>query len=119
MPCKIIDNRDAPSPRRHDRLLDLQSWDQEQGKRTAEQEGIELTAAHWEVINCLRDYYLEHDPPEHAREIGNMLDRTFAERGGRKYVRRLFPKGPVAQGMRIAGLPLPPYVRDGGFGSSF
>ena len=47
-----------------------------------------------------------------------MLDEHYAEQGGRKYLRRLFPQGPVAQGMRIAGLPVPPHTEDEGFGIS-
>jgi tRNA 2-thiouridine synthesizing protein E len=47
-----------------------------------------------------------------------MLDSEFADRGGRKYLRQLFPEGPVAQGMRIAGLSVPPYTEDEGFGTS-
>ena len=114
----IINNPDTDSPRRADRELDLQGWDKEQGQRNAEQEGIELTDEHWEVVHCLRDYYLEHGPIENGRELGDMLDDEFADQGGRKYLRRLFPEGPVAQGMRIAGLSVPPHTEDTGFGTS-
>ena len=41
---KVIDNPDTSSPRRTDRELDLDNWDEAQGQRSAEQEGIELTA---------------------------------------------------------------------------
>jgi len=47
-----------------------------------------------------------------------MLDIEYAEQGGRKYLRRLFPEGPVAQGMRIAGLPVPPHTENEGFGTN-
>jgi tRNA 2-thiouridine synthesizing protein E len=114
---KVIKNPDTPSPRRVDRELDLQDWDEEQGRRQAEQEGIELTEAHWEVVRYLRNYYLEHEPPESGRVLSDMLDNAFAARGGRKYL-RLFPEGPVAQGLRIAGLPVPAYTEDEGFGIS-
>jgi TusE/DsrC/DsvC family sulfur relay protein len=115
---KVIENPDTSSPRRMDRELDLQGWDEVQGKRFAEAENIELTNAHWEVINFLRDYYLENGLPESGREISDALDARFASWGGRKYLRRLFPEGPVAQGMRIAGLPVPAYTEDEGFGVS-
>jgi TusE/DsrC/DsvC family sulfur relay protein len=115
---KVMRNPDTPSPRRGDRERDLQDWSEEQGRRQAEQEGIALTEAHWDVVRCLRKYYLEHDPPESGREISDMLDNTFAAQGGRKYLRRLFPDGPVAQGLRIAGLPVPAYTEDEGFGIS-
>jgi tRNA 2-thiouridine synthesizing protein E len=115
---KVIENPDTPSPRRADREIDLQEWDEAQGRRLAGDEGIELTDAHWEVIRYLRDYYLEHGPPESGREMSDALDDRFAERGGRKYLRRLFPQGPVAQGMHIAGLQVPAYTEDEGFGIS-
>lgn len=115
---KVIDNPDTSSPLRTDRELDLQDWDKEKGKQHAKQEGIEMTDAHWEVVEYLRDYYLEHGPIENGREIGDMLDSKFSAKGGRKYLRRLFPEGPVAQGLRIAGLPVPPHTEDAGFGTS-
>jgi tRNA 2-thiouridine synthesizing protein E len=115
---KVIDNPDTPSPRRADRELDLEQWDEEQGRRTAAELGIELTGDHWEVIRSLRDYYLRQGPPENGREIGDMLDNRFAEQGGRRYLHKLFPEGPVRQGMQIAGLPVPPHTEDEGFGTS-
>ena len=113
---KVIDNPDTPSARRSDRELDLQQWDEEQGRRSAEQHGIKLTDEHWEVVHSLRDHYLRHGPP--GREVGDMLESRFADQGGRKYLRRLFPEGPVRQGMQIAGLPVPPHTEDEGFGTS-
>jgi tRNA 2-thiouridine synthesizing protein E len=115
---KIVENPDSPSPRRSDRELDMQGWSEDQGRLIAAREGIELTDAHWEVVYCLRDYFLDHGPPKNGRQVGDMLDQHFDDRGGRKYLRRLFPEGPVAQGMRIGGLPVPPYTEDEGFGTS-
>ena len=115
---KVIDNSNTANPQRAGREFDLQDWNEEQGQRNAEQEGIELTDAHWEVVHRLRDYYLDQGPSDNGREISDMLDSEFADQGGRKYLRRLFPKGPVAQGMRILGLPVPPHTEDAGFGTS-
>lgn len=115
---KVIENPDTSSPRRADRKMELEDWNEEQAKHAAEREGIELTEAHWEVVNRLRQHYLEHGLPESGREIGDMLDQAFSAQGGRKYLRKLFPEGPVAQGMRIAGLPVPAHTEDEGFGTS-
>ncbi len=115
---KVIKNPDTGSPRRADLEIELQGWNEEQGQRNATQEGIELTDEHWEIVHCLRDYYLEHGSADSGRELGDMLDEEFADRGGRKYLRRLFPEGPIAQGMRIAGLTIPPLTVDEGFGTS-
>lgn len=114
----VIENPNTSDPKRAAHEVDLQDWDEEQGRRNAEQEGIEMTDEHWEVVQRLRDYYLENGPSENGREIGDMLDSEFADQGGRKYLHRLFPEGPVAQGMRILGLPVPPHTVDAGFGTS-
>jgi len=45
------------------------------------------------------------------------LEERFAAEGGRKYLLELFPKGPVAQGCELAGLPVPAYASDGSFGA--
>ena len=80
-------------------------------------EGIELTDEHLGVVEALRDYYLELGEAENGRDLEEMLDEIFDGHGGRKYLWRLFPGGPVTQGMRLAGLPLPPHTGDKGFGT--
>jgi sulfur relay (sulfurtransferase) DsrC/TusE family protein len=70
------------------------------------------------VIQRLRDYYLENGSVESGRELGDILDEAFSDQGGRQYLRRLFPQGPVTQGMRFAGLPVPAHSEDEGFGTA-
>src|SRR5664279_112343 len=38
-------------------LINLGDWNEEIGKYLAQTESVEMTDAHWEVINFLRDYY--------------------------------------------------------------
>jgi TusE/DsrC/DsvC family sulfur relay protein len=83
----------------------------------ATKEGIELSDEHLGVIECLRDYFLELGEAKNGRDLEEMLDEVFTGHGGRKYLWRLFPGGPVSQGMRIAGLPIPPHTGDKGFGT--
>ena len=109
---------DVDSQQRSRRQRELDSWDIEKGRRIAASEGLELNDARLRVVNSLRDYYLEHGLAEHGRELGDMLDERFSAEGGRKYLRELFPGGPVAQGMKIAGLPVPGYTEDEGFGTA-
>ncbi|MBK5969134.1 MULTISPECIES: TusE/DsrC/DsvC family sulfur relay protein [Thiorhodovibrio] len=113
---KIIDNPDTSSPRRPDRQIELEDWTPEEGHRIAESLGIGMSDAHWQVIAILRDHYLEHGMPGSGRDLSDHLDVEFAEQGGRRHLRRLFPQGPVLQGLQIAGLPIPPYTQDEGFG---
>jgi tRNA 2-thiouridine synthesizing protein E len=86
-------------------------------REMAAKEDIELTDEHLGVIECLRDYYLELGEAENGRDLEEMLDEIFDGHGGRKYLWRLFPGGPVSQGSRIAGLPIPPHSGDKGFGT--
>ncbi|MFW2439319.1 MAG: TusE/DsrC/DsvC family sulfur relay protein [Arenicellales bacterium] len=86
-------------------------------REMAAREGIELSDEHLGVVECLRDYYLELGEAENGRDLEEMLDEIFDGHGGRKYLWRLFPGGPVSQGMRLAGLPLPPHSGDKGFGT--
>lgn len=116
---KTVENPDLLSPKRADRENDLKNWDEDAGRRNAEKEGIEMTDAHWNVVHYLRDYYLEHGPVETGRELSDALNNQFTDKGGQKYLRQLFPTGPVGQGMRIAGLKVPPLTEDDGFGVSY
>ena len=86
-------------------------------REMAVKEGIELSDEHLGVVEALRDYYLELGEAENGRDLEEMLDEVFDGHGGRKYLWRLFPGGPVSQGMRLAGLPLPPHSGDKGFGT--
>lgn len=114
----IIENPDTSSHLRSDRARTLAEWDEKQGRGIAEREGIELTEDHLAVIHRLRRYFLDNGLAESGRELGDMLDQEFAEQGGRQYLRRLFPGGPVTQGMRIAGLSVPAHSEDAGFGTA-
>ncbi|WPL13427.1 MULTISPECIES: TusE/DsrC/DsvC family sulfur relay protein [Thiorhodovibrio] len=113
---KVIDNPDTSSPRPADREVELAHWSPADGQRTAESLGITMSDDHWRVIEILRAHYLEQGMPTSGRDLSDHLDAAFAEQGGRRHLRRLFPQGPVLQGLKIAGLPIPPYTEDEGFG---
>ena len=100
---------DSQQRTRRQRVLDM--WSEDIGRALAANEDLKLDDAHLAVIYSLRDYFIEHGFAEAGRVLGDMLDARFKDAGGRKYLRRLFPNGPVAQGMRIAGLPVPNLTR--------
>ena len=108
---------DIDSQERTHREELLDGLDETHVRDMASKEGIELTDEHLGVIECLRDYYLELGEAENGRGLEEMLDEIFDGHGGRKYLWTLFPGGPVSQGMRIAGLPIPPHSGDKGFGT--
>jgi len=89
-------------------LLNLDDWSEDVAMSMAEEEGIELTASHWEIINFLRDYYLEFGNSPNVRSLMKIIARRLGpEKGTRKYLYDLFPLGPSRQGCRFAGLPKP------------
>ncbi len=109
---------DIASQQRTGREQELQAWDEDRAREIASAEGLELTDAHFKVIQKLQDYYLDNGQAENGRELGDMLDEAFSEQGGREYLHTLFPEGPVAQGMRIAGLSVPTHTENESFGTA-
>jgi tRNA 2-thiouridine synthesizing protein E len=95
----------------------LGSWSETEARDLASKEGITLTPAHWEVIQALRNHYQEFGLESNARSLLKRMEVEFADLGGKKYLYSLFPRGPVNQACRIAGLPLPPHSSDPAFGS--
>lgn len=69
-------------------------------------ENIELTPAHWEIVNYMRDQYREHG---HTPNFRNMLKdvQVFMPDADSKSLYDLFPVGPAKQAVKIAGLPQP------------
>lgn len=102
----------------HEEDPDYQSWNKETAISIAKQQGLELTPAHWEMIDYLRKHYKDFGPTKHARTLTQVLDVKFAAKGGLKYLYTLFPNGPVNQGCKIAGIPSPRNSTEPSFGSS-
>jgi TusE/DsrC/DsvC family sulfur relay protein len=114
----VMENPDTSSPVEADRKRDLADWSPEWARQKADELGVTLTDEHRAVIDVLREHYRRHGLAESGRDLGDMLAERFAEQGGRRYLRKLFSDGPVSQGMQIAGLPVPPYTEDEGFGTA-
>jgi tRNA 2-thiouridine synthesizing protein E len=107
-------SRDAPE--RMDRHNELARWTRDRARESAAYEGIQLGDGHWKAITFLRRYYLDHGWPAYPRILIHELDKAFSDDGGTRYLYRLFPRGPLAQGTHIAGLPVPVNVTDTSFG---
>jgi tRNA 2-thiouridine synthesizing protein E len=89
-------------------LLDLQDWQPELAPLLAQQENIDLSEAHWEVVNFVRDFYLEYETSPAMRALVKaMAQKLGPEKGNSRYLFRLFPLGPAKQATKIAGLPKP------------
>lgn len=95
-----------------------EGWATATALRLAEQEGLTLGEAHWEVLRALQSYLARHQElPINLRELHDALDEKFHAQGGIRFLYQIFPGGPVAQGCRFAGLQPPAGVIDRGFGS--
>ena len=89
----------------------LENWDRQVATSLA------LDDAHWEVVNFLRKLYEGTGKIDYARDLSAVLDQRFKFEGGLKHLFTLFPNGPVSQGCKIAGLPVPKDSTQPSFGS--
>jgi dissimilatory sulfite reductase related protein len=89
-------------------LTDLAQWTEEVGRFLAQQENVEMTDQHWEVINFLREYYNEFQIAPAVRVLTKAIGKKLgADKGNSQYLYELFPYGPAKQACKIAGLPKP------------
>lgn len=89
-------------------LMDSADWNETLALRLAEQESIQLTDAHWEVVRFVRAFYLEFNTSPAIRMLVKAMAQKYGEeKGNSRYLYRLFPKGPAKQATKIAGLPKP------------
>lgn len=100
-------------------LNDMESWTEQQARDLARSQGLELSDEHMDVICWLRDLYADCGKPENGRALTHAMEETFSDQGGKKYLYWLFPNGPVLQGCRLAGLPVPESTVDRSFGRAW
>ncbi|WP_089729081.1 TusE/DsrC/DsvC family sulfur relay protein [Candidatus Thiosymbion oneisti] len=95
-------------------LVSPQDWNRDVAEKLAAEEGIELTQEHWDVLEYLRDEYLNNNgnqPME--RQINKDMGKRWGKKISSKDLYKLFPKAPSKQGNRVAGLPF--IARKGGY----
>ncbi|MDT8404005.1 TusE/DsrC/DsvC family sulfur relay protein [Sulfuriflexus sp.] len=87
-------------------LVDVNDWNEEIAQIIAKEEGIELTDKHWDLINYLRDEFINNAGNQpNTRNIVKAMSDKWGEKLGQKDVYALFPRDPSKQGGRIGGLP--------------
>lgn len=90
-------------------LVDLQSWQESIAEAIAADEGINLSAEHWQLIYLARDYYQQFDiSPEMRPLVKWVAQHLGKEKGKSLYLLSLFPNSPAKLISKIAGLPKPP-----------
>lgn len=89
-------------------LLHFDDWNEALAEHIAHLENIPLTAAHWEVVLFVREFYQMYDTSPAMRVLVKAVAKRLGEdKGNSRYLYQLFPKGPAKQATRIAGLPKP------------
>ncbi|EKS7791855.1 sulfurtransferase TusE [Edwardsiella piscicida] len=89
-------------------LLNSQEWSETLAEILAQQEGITLSEAHWEVVRFVREFYQTFNTSPAIRMLVKAMTQKYGEeKGNSRYLYRLFPKGPAKQATKIAGLPRP------------
>ncbi|HUT41024.1 MAG TPA: TusE/DsrC/DsvC family sulfur relay protein [Gammaproteobacteria bacterium] len=95
-------------------LTDPTAWDEDVAKALAAKEGIELTEAHFDVLNYLRSEYFDNNGSQPMeRVINKSMAKIWDKKVSSKDLFELFPFAPSKQGNRIAGLPF--ILRKGGY----
>ena len=89
-------------------IQNLDDWTKDVASHIAGIEQVEMTDAHWEVVNFLRDYYKEYKIAPMIRILVKAIGKAMGpEKGNTKYLYSLFPACPAKQACKIAGLAKP------------
>lgn len=89
-------------------LSNVDDWNEGVAKALAAQEGIDdLTERHWDIVNYLRDEYLNNagNQPNMRNIVKAMQNNWGDKKVNAKSLYELFPQSPDKQGTKIAGLP--------------
>ena len=87
-------------------LVNLEDWNEDIAKVIAVQEEIELTERHWDVINYLRDEFINNKENQpNTRNMVKDIGKMWNEKIDTKTLFDLFPGNPSKQAGRIGGLP--------------
>jgi tRNA 2-thiouridine synthesizing protein E len=87
-------------------LANQEDWSKELAEHMAKLEGITLTQKHWDLIDFLRDEFINNSGNQpNTRNIVKAMADKWGTEVIQKDVYDLFPKDPSKQGGRIAGLP--------------
>ena len=90
-------------------LVDLNDWNETLAQSIANDEGLSLTPAHWELIYLVRDFYRDYELSPAMRALVKYAQvRLGGDKGKSLYFLSLFPGSPAKLLAKVAGLPKPP-----------
>ncbi len=83
-------------------------WTPAIAEQLSAEEDITLSEAHWEIINLLRQFYIDFDHAPPMRILVKHIKTVLGEdKGNSIYLLGLFPGSPAKIASKIAGLPKP------------
>jgi len=100
----------VPVPQEH-HLNTLKYWSIITAYGLAAAEGVRLTQEHIDILLWLRTQFDQQGSID-SIQVMQQLAVMYGPDGGEDYLHILFPKDPVVQSLRIAGLPVPEYQQD-------
>ncbi|MEH6628677.1 MAG: TusE/DsrC/DsvC family sulfur relay protein [Motiliproteus sp.] len=89
-------------------LKNMDDWSDEIAYYLAQQEHIQLTEEHWEIICLLRAFYSEFAISPAMRILVKQVRLQLgSDKGSSIHLLKLFPGSPAKIASKIAGLPKP------------
>ena len=89
-------------------LLDPDDWSMEVAETLARGENLALIEDRLEIVQFVRDYFLERQTiPEMRTLMKTLREKHGKEKATRKYIYALFPYGYGQQACKIAGMRKP------------
>jgi tRNA 2-thiouridine synthesizing protein E len=94
-------------------------WSLSAAREVARAENLEFEETHLELICALQEFFARQgdNTPVNLLRLHDALEEKFHYKGGLKFLYAIMPKGPVAQGCRLAGLKPPSGSSDLSYGS--
>ena len=88
-------------------LENIEDWSEQVAAQIAKAEAVELTERHWDLINYLRDEYLNNAGNQpNTRNIVKAMSKKWSDKSiNAKSLYDLFPGDPSKQAGKIGGLP--------------
>ena len=88
-------------------LVNLEDWSEDVASAIDEQEELTLESRHWDLINYLRNEYINNGGNQpNTRSLVKAMAKLWGDRSvNAKTLYELFPGDPSKQGGRISGLP--------------
>lgn len=89
-------------------LVNLDDWSVDVAEMFAREMDIQLTNAHWEILNIIRDFHKRRGLSPVMRILVKIIENECGpDKGNSLYLLKLFPESPARVACKIAGLPRP------------